>query len=181
MEQLIQAALAHKADNAAIVDVSDIRFRAEFRKLCEANSCGNYNKCWMCPPDVGELDDLVNQVKMWSSGLIFQTIGQLKNSYDFRGMMAAAEVHGQVTMALAKDLKSVLGRFMVLGAGVCPVCLKCAKRENQPCRFPEAAIGSLEAHGIAVSELAALGSLKYINGKNTVTYFGAVFFKPEDR
>jgi len=181
MDKLAQTALDHKADRAAVIGVEGINFRLEFRKLCEANSCGNYNKCWMCPPDVGDIDLLVGRVKQWEKALVFQTIGQLKNSYDYRGMMAAAKIHGEVTLALAEELKPVLGGQMVLGAGVCPVCPKCAKREEEPCRFPERAIGSLEAHGIAVSELAGLCGMNYINGKNTVTYFSAILFnsRPE--
>ena len=35
---------------------------------------------------------------------------------------------------------------------------------------------SLEAYGIHVSKLAETAGMKYINGQNTVTYFGAVLF-----
>jgi hypothetical protein len=35
---------------------------------------------------------------------------------------------------------------------------------------------SLEAYGINVSELAKSAGMKYINGQDTVTYFGAVLF-----
>jgi hypothetical protein len=35
---------------------------------------------------------------------------------------------------------------------------------------------SLEAYGINVSELAKAAGMNYINGQNTVTYFGAVLF-----
>lgn len=179
MDQLVQTALDHRAEKAAVIEVAGINFRPEFRKLCEANSCGNYNKCWMCPPDIGDIDSLVEKVKNWPKALVFQTVGQLKNSYDYRGMMAAAKIHGEITLALAEDLEPVLGARLILGAGVCPVCPKCAKRDEEPCRFPDRAIGSLEAHAIAVSELAALGGMNYINGKNTVTYFSAILFNPK--
>ena len=56
---------------------------------------------------------------------------------------------------------------------MCPVC---AKREDKPCRFPGKALASLEAYCISVSDLAASCGMKYINGQNTVTYFGAVMF-----
>ena len=38
-------------------------------------------------------------------------------------------------------------------------------------------MASLEAYGVNVSELASASGMKYINGQNTVTYFGAVFFQ----
>jgi len=63
-----------------------------------------------------------------------------------------------------------------LGAGGCGVCKTCAKRTNEPCRYPKLAMASLEAYGINVSRLAAAAEMKYTNGANTVTYFGAVLF-----
>ena len=41
---------------------------------------------------------------------------------------------------------------------------------------PALAMSSLEAYGIDVAQLAKQAGMKYINGVNTVTYFGAVFF-----
>ena len=35
---------------------------------------------------------------------------------------------------------------------------------------------SLEAYGIHVSKMAEAAGMKYINGQDTVTYFGAVLF-----
>ena len=35
----------------------------------------------------------------------------------------------------------------------------------------------LEAYGINVSKLAEVAGMNYINGKDTVTYFGAILFK----
>ena len=55
-----------------------------------------------------------------------------------------------------------------------------AKADGLPCRFPQKAIPSLEAHGIHVSKLAEACGMRYINGQNTVTYFGAVLFGAPD-
>jgi predicted metal-binding protein len=56
----------------------------------------------------------------------------------------------------------------------------CAKRTDEPCRHPDLAMASLEAYGFNVSRLAAAADMKYINGQNTVTYFGAVLFKENE-
>lgn len=47
----------------------------------------------------------------------------------------------------------------------------------EPCRFPDRAMASLEAYGVAVSELAEACGMKYINGQSTVTYFGAFLYR----
>ena len=85
------------------------------------------------------------------------------------------------TYPLAQSLREFFADMNItnachLGAGGCGVCDTCAKRTNEPCRFPEKAMPSLEAYGVNVSELARSAGMKYINGQNTVTYFGAVLF-----
>ena len=76
-----------------------------------------------------------------------------------------------------RALGDTSGLFM--GAGGCRICKRCAKLDNEPCRFPEEAMSSLEAYGANVSALARSAGMKYINGVDTVTYFGAVFLKED--
>ena len=110
---------------------------------------------------------------------MYQTIGQLEDSYDFEGMMEAAAVHSRVSEALRPVFASAgFSAALHLGAGGCHVCSVCAKKTNEPCRHPDLAMASLETYGVNVSQLAKLCGMKYINGANTVTYFGALFFNP---
>jgi hypothetical protein len=48
--------------------------------------------------------------------------------------------------------------------------------DGEPCRFPEKAISSVEACGIDVMSLSKSAGVRYNNGKNTVTYIGAVLY-----
>lgn len=165
------------AYKAAVIDVRDIVFDAEFRKLCEANACGNYGRCWMCPPDAGDIDALMNEAKSYQKAVVYQTVGTLEDSYDFEGMMEAGAVHNRLSMEINRILEEAgYSDRLHLGAGGCRVCAVCAKRTEEPCRHPELAMASLETYGIAVSKLAESCGMKYINGQNTVTYFGGVFF-----
>lgn len=175
-EEMISLALELGAHQAAVVEVASIPFQREFRKACEANMCGQYGKCWMCPPDVGDIDDLIRNASTRRHALVFQSIGPLEDSYDFEGMEAAGEVHQAIVRTLREHLGGELTHFLPLGAGGCKECEQCSKRVNKPCPFPEKAMASLESYGIAVSELANLCGMKYINGENTVTYFGAFLF-----
>ncbi len=160
-----------------IVAVKDIVFDPAFRKLCESNSCGKYGKCWTCPPDAGEINELIAQAKQFDEAVIYQTVGELEDSYDFEGMMAAGEVHNKITQKLQKVTAEMdVNPSLHLGAGGCKVCERCAKATNEPCRVPRLAIKSLETFGIDVSQLSRLAGMKYINGQNTVTYFGGFFY-----
>ena len=165
------------AYKAGVVDLQDVRFDRAFRAMCETNACGNYGKCWMCPPDAGDIDALMNEAQSYQKALVYQTVGTLEDSYDFEGMMEAARLHNELSRALAKWFATLpFAKKLHLGAGGCHMCGVCAKRTNEPCRHPELAMPSLETYGINVSELAASSGMKYINGQNTVTYFGALLF-----
>lgn len=177
IEFLTDIAIKNGADNAAVINVGEIPFRREFRAACEQNSCGKYGKCWMCPPDVGDIDEMIARAKTYTHALVFQSIGRLEDSFDIEGMENAAKRHNALTQALAAELNPVLGAHIGLGAGACHVCEKCSRLDNEPCRCPEKAIASLESYGIAVSELAGLCDMRYINGQNTVTFFGGFLFK----
>lgn len=176
--KLIQTALDLGAYKAAIVNVTDISFDPSFRKLCEQNSCGKYGQSWMCPPYVGPIDELIIKAKKFRKALVYQIVDSLEDSYDFEGMMVSAHRINQLSQALRQKFKSVLpGTPLYLGAGACLLCKRCAKLDDKPCRFPELAMPSVESHGINVSKLASLSGMKYINGVNTVTYFGVVMFE----
>ena len=160
-----------------VLESSAVETDASFRDMCARNACGMWGKCWTCPPDIGQIDVLMAELQQYSHALVYQTVGQLEDSYDFEGMTEAGKHHNRV----AQSLRTVFAEAGIsdplhLGAGGCRVCPVCARRTGEPCRHPELAMSSLEAYGIHVSRLAAKADMKYINGSNTVTYFGAVFF-----
>ncbi len=161
-----------------VVNVSDIVFDEGFRKLCESNACGKFGKCWACPPHAGDIKDLIEFAKEFDSAIIYQTVGELEDSYDFEGMMLAADVHNKLTLKLQKHVRNLgMDNVLHLGAGGCKVCEECSIIINEPCRFPDTALKSLETFGIDVSQLAKLAGMNYINGQDTVTYFGGFFYK----
>lgn len=169
------------AFKAGVIEAKDISLDVAFRHMCASNACGMYGKCYMCPPDVGDIGELMQRVGGYRYALVYQTVSELEDSFDFEGMVAAKKR----TYPLAQSLRQVfadmnISKVLHLGAGGCGVCEKCAKQTGEPCRFPEKALPSLEAYGVNVSALAKAAGMRYINGQNTVTYFGAVLFTPEE-
>ena len=165
------------SDNAKVIRTNQIVLDPVFRQICASNSCGMYGKCWMCPPDVGDADELMNEVGTYDYALVYQKIGTLEDSFDFEGMINAKREFYGLTKKVKKLFDSQkLSKILHLGAGGCGVCEVCAKKSAEPCRFPNLATPSLEAYCINVSKLAQSADMKYINGQNTVTYFGAVLF-----
>lgn len=166
------------ADHAAVIAVKDIAFDPIYRTYCEANTCGNYGRNWRCPPDEGAIDELIEKAKSFDYAVVYQTIGELEDSFDFEGMMDAGARHNELSRTITADLADrPFADRMHLGAGGCRLCQRCARITNEPCRDPENSMSSLETYGIAVSTLAKSCGMNYINGVNTVTYFGAYFVK----
>ena len=179
-EQLIQIALDCGAAKAALIGQADITLSASFRALCEANSCGVYGRCYTCPPDVGPIEELMARVRRYDRALLYQTIGTLEDSYDVEGMAEAKVRHVAVGQKLLDALSPVLeGGAMHLSGGGCGLCETCGKITGEPCRHPGRALASLESCGIDVYNTTRRTALKYINGANTVTYFGMVLFQED--
>ncbi len=176
-DALTRAAIDLGAHQASVIRADQIETDRSFRDACASNACGMYGRCHMCPPDVGDIDALMDEISRYDHALVYQTVSELEDSYDYEGMVEAR----RRTYPIAQSLRKIFAALAVsgalhLGAGGCGVCEICSKRTGEPCRYPELAMPSLEAYGVNVSSLAAAARMKYTNGRNTVTYFGAVLF-----
>lgn len=176
-QALVQLALDCGATKATIITQDQLVLSASFRAICEGNGCGQYNKTWMCSPSIGDIDTLMAKVRTYSHGLWYQLIGEIEDSFDFEGMGVVGDAHVQLCQRIHAAIKPVLGDNMLhLGKGGCGLCARCTILDDQPCRLPDQAITSLEMYGVDVYRTTASTELKYINGQNTVTYFGMVLF-----
>ena len=174
--ELLDAALACGAAKAAVIPGNQIVTSPTFFDICRQNSCGNFGRCWMCPPDIGDIETLMADVHKYGHGLLYQTVAEIEDSFDIEGMQEAAKAHVHAGQRLEAFLMLQLDKHLHLSCGGCRVCDRCAKLDGLPCRDPERAMPSMEGYGIDVYNTCKPTPLKYINGQNTVTYFGIVLF-----
>lgn len=175
--QLISAVLGAGATKAAYITQQQIVLSGTFREICATNQCGGYGNCWVCPPEIGEIEPLMQKVRAFSGGILYQTICEIEDSFDIEGMFEAGHTHAQVSQRVHAAVTPLMtGEFLHLSCGGCHLCARCAKRDDQPCRHPEQALSSMEGYGFDVYQTTSSTELKYINGTNTVTYFGIVLF-----
>lgn len=179
-DSIEQLAISCGAKNAGWVDIhKDVVFSAMFRDLCAANSCGQYGMCHMCPPDIGDIHELIRLAQQYDRGLLYQTVGTLEDSFDIEGMLEAGKQHNACASRIRDELAGERG-LLHLSSGGCRMCERCTKRDGKPCVYPELALSSLEAYGVDVYNTARNAGLKYHHGANTVTYFGMVLVKDPD-
>jgi len=162
----------------AVVRTEDIPFTQDVRRMCEMNSCGMYGTNWQCPPGVGTVEDCEANARTYPIGVVVNTVWQLEDSFDFEGMQRGGAGHKEMFDALKAFARQSVGRenMLPMGAGGCHRCEKCTY-PDAPCRFPDEVDASMEASGIQVMNLAGASGMNYINGKNTVTYFGLILLK----
>nr|WP_320026047.1 DUF2284 domain-containing protein [uncultured Acetobacterium sp.] len=135
---------------AEIDNINTIHITQEVRDRCADNYCGFYGKNHRCSPAVGDLEHYRQLIKGYGEGLVFSKAYPVKSRYDYQEM---------------------------LDAGTCSICKSCAILTDEPCRFPEDAIPSLEAAGIDVVGLSRSLGMTYNNGADKVTYFGLVLYQ----
>jgi predicted metal-binding protein len=179
MENLINSIKDLGISAAAVFPAGDITFDPVFRDMCKQNLCVRYGKNYMCPPAVGEFDDLINEVLSYKNAVLIQTIYPLEDSYDFEGMTEGGKVHAENMDKTREYITANMNfeKMLVLGAGGCSLCEKCGIIENVPCRFPDRAISSVEAYCMNVAHMTNSHGLNYINGENTVSYVAVFLLK----
>lgn len=175
--RLVRSVLECGAKKATVISQAQIVLSPTFREICKSNQCGGYGNCWMCPPYIGKIEDLMEEVRSYPHGVWYQTVYPLEDSFDIEGMFEAGAAHARVSQKIQEAVKPLLhGPFLHLTCGGCHLCETCAAREHKPCRMPDKALSSLEGYGFDVYKTTKDTGLAYINGADTVTYFGIVLF-----
>ncbi|MBE5782541.1 MAG: DUF2284 domain-containing protein [Clostridiales bacterium] len=177
-ETLRKMLLENGASRAEIIVADQVAYDVSFRDMCAQNSCGRYGKCHMCPPDVGDIHALIARAKAYAGGVFYQKIYTIEDSFDFEGMMDARRAQSALAFSLDEKAREMLNPgFLHLSVGGCGLCKTCTREENLPCRYPDKALASLEAYGVDVYNTAKNAGMKYVNGENTITYFGIFLLK----
>jgi len=100
----------------------------------------------------------------------------VKDDFDYETISETGERHKQNFVALVDQLKQQYPDLLPMGAGTCTICEKCTY-PDQPCRFPDKSISSMEAYGLWVSKVCELSGIPYYYGKKTITYTSCYLLK----
>ena len=168
-EQL--AALAEETGFTAWakLDVSTIELKTEVRAMCAANSCGMYGKRWSCPPGCGSLEECADRLKGYTQGILVQTVGDIEDGFDFEAMMEIEAEHKQNFLEMYESLREAGKKVLAIGSGCCTVCGKCTY-PDEPCRFPDKMVSSMEAYGMLVLQICKDNGLTYYYGADKMAY-----------
>ncbi|MDR0357648.1 MAG: DUF2284 domain-containing protein, partial [Clostridiales Family XIII bacterium] len=124
-QAFIDEALETGFSQARELNVSALVFMPEVREMCAADRCGQYGKSWSCPPACGSVDDSAKIAADYSFGIIVQTIGKMRDDFDYENIQATSDKHKDNFSELIERLRS---RYDILpmGAGACDICGTCS-------------------------------------------------------
>ena len=155
-------------------ETAELEFSERIRTVCREN-CPRYNKTWACPPAVGSVEACRARCLSYPQGLLITSLTEVADIADTEAALATRGPHEELTRQVSAILRAQGAEVYGLSTESCAICAHCAWPDG-PCRHPDRAHASLETYGIFVAKLAEQCGMQYINGQNTVTYFGAVLF-----
>jgi predicted metal-binding protein len=173
---LVKEAVDEGFSHVGELNVKALVFMPEIREMCNVDRCHQYNKNWRCPPACGSIEDAAKRAAAYSYGIIVQTTGQMEDDFDYETIEATGDKHKKNFAALVEKLKSRYADILPMGAGTCRICEKCSY-PDEPCRFPDKSISSMEAYGLWVSRVCELSELPYNYGKGSITYTSCYLLK----
>ena len=163
-------------EHAGPLDPATIELKEEVREMCASGKCAMYDKRWSCPPGCGTLDECRELLKGYTSGILVQSVGQLEDNFDIETMMETEAAHKERFYAMRRALADRGVEALAAGAGCCTICKECTY-PDEPCRFPDQKMSSMEALGMLVLEVCKANDMQYFYGENTIAYTSCFLFR----
>lgn len=167
-ERLTSLAIETGFEYVARLDVATLELKQEVRDMCADNTCGQYGRRWGCPPGCGTLEECRKLLEGYKRGILVQSVGDVEDSFDFEAMMEIEALHKERFSRMHEILREE-GDVLALGAGCCTVCAQCTY-PDQPCRFPDKKVLSMEAFGMLVLEVCKANGMQYFYGGDKMAY-----------
>ena len=151
--------------------------RQRIRDLCSEDKCANFGKHYMCPPNVGTIEEHKDRLKKYRNGILLQYSKPLDVNND-RGGIKKTKVDFHRKILQLEDFlenKGMEGVWGMIG-GSCGLCDQCQARFSRPCPYPDKARMSLESIAIDVLALLDKNGLDSKFYPDRIIWTGCVLF-----
>lgn len=165
--------------SAAVIGSGELRFQFEFRKYCEENLCGNYNRNYACPPCCGTPEEMKAATEGFSGVLVLKSEARGINAMDETETRALKKAHNRKTAELVRKLKEEMNRTetLMIIAGPCSLCKECKLISKEPCAFSMERYSCLSAYCIDVNELCRAADLELSWASDQASFFSLFLWK----
>ena len=123
--------------------------------------CDKYGTCWSCPPfhdDITESWNKYDNIDLFLIQLHYDDfITKTSHSKEDIDTILHLTLFNEKTKLLQKLDKKIredenLNDTMILSTGYCNICSKCTRKDDQPCRYPNNKLHSIESLGGLVTK-----------------------------
>ena len=163
-------------DDAAVIDVKEIRFESEFRMYCEQNLCGKYGANYTCPPHCGSEREMRQKVLQHANALVLRSLHQGVKYSDNAAVRGAQVKHNNDMLTLVKELKNGGFAPLMAGASDCTLCEKCLRNEGIACPHEQERFSCMSAYCIDVAALAQTCKIDYAYNEGELSLFGMICY-----
>ena len=175
-EELIDYAIKQGFAAAAVVSTADIVFDPSFRPYCAENLCGQYEVNYSCPPDCGSPEVMKQKILAHKKSLVLESIWQIADYSDTPAIKHGKSCHNKAGLQVMQFAREHGANGFLVGASGCSLCSPCAKKNGEPCRFPDLRWSCMSAYCIFVKKLADLCGMEYDCGPGLISFFGMYVF-----
>lgn len=123
--------------------------------------CDVYGKCWSCPPFDDDITDSWNKydnidlilIQLHYNNEITEK-SHSKEDIDILLHLTLFNEKKKLLQSLYKKIREDenLEDTMILSTGYCNICPTCTRKENNPCRYPNNKLYSIESLGALVTK-----------------------------
>lgn len=118
MDKYVEKAKSMGFSDAAILPVSELVVIPEYRRFCQENLCGNFDKLPACPPASGTVAEMRAKMLMFDKALILQTMVEPLDMQDAQEHKKAKIQHNILTEELMAYMRADgVGEILMMGAG----------------------------------------------------------------
>lgn len=153
------------------IDTDEIVFSADVFKQCEKNTCGMFGKNHGCPPKAGNEAERKARIMIYDTAYVISMILSIKKRTE---MSHSMELLRNAIDEIRKEFKDE--NVTVMGTGPCNICEECTALKNEPCRFPDKTLYSMEGSGIDVVRMSMNLQMTYNAGSGNIAFFALVLY-----
>lgn len=175
-QEIINCSMSMGFHKAQIIDAEKIVFDFSFRKYCEENLCGNYQKNFSCPPDCGTPLQMKEKMLKYKQALVLQSCWEIDDLSNKKMLNDAKYRHNSRMLNLIKIMKENGYDGLMAGASNCCVCESCEKIKGNACKKPDLQFSCLSAYCVNVLQLAKTCSMEYAYENGVLSFFGMYLF-----
>lgn len=158
IKKLTDAALKAGFDRAEVIEADKIPVNGEYRKYCEENLCGCYDRLSVCPPGCGTVAEMENRMKGFASALVLQTLVEDDAGELYTNSKKAKARHNELAEIILREIKEDAPSAIMMSAG------------------PWKEYSCLSAYCVDCAELAALCGMKCWENDGKIRYFSVILF-----